>query len=313
MNYWWVNHKQTFRHELEGEYIWSPQKKSNNAYNQSYTNLTLVAAGDIVVSYAGGLIKAIGVAEDRYTIDKIPPEFTGVKNTWSPNGYRVKIAWTLLKRPIKPKEYMPRIGPLLPPKLSPIRLNGNGNQGVYLAAIGNALGDLLMLLSEGDNPAITSVVDLTRANIADEIEEREINSSSMPELTKLQLIKARVGQGIFRQKLLQIESKCRITGLDNPRFLIASHMKPWRLADNIEKIDGNNGLLLSPHVDSLFDKALITFSKTGTMLFANRATEATAASWNFGKENLGELNPKQNKYMAFHRNLFQEQLTAELQ
>jgi hypothetical protein len=34
------------------------------------------------------------------------------------------------------------------------------------------------------------------------------------------------------------------------RFLVASHIKPWRLSDNSERLDGNNSLLLSPHVDT---------------------------------------------------------------
>src|SRR5256885_17117970 len=29
MAYWWVNHKQTFKSEIEGGYIWSPQRKAN--------------------------------------------------------------------------------------------------------------------------------------------------------------------------------------------------------------------------------------------------------------------------------------------
>ena len=58
IQYWWVNHKQTYKAELEGGYIWSPKENQNGARNQTYINLTLVRPGDVVVSYAGAEIRA---------------------------------------------------------------------------------------------------------------------------------------------------------------------------------------------------------------------------------------------------------------
>ena len=58
IKYWWVNHKQTYKAELEGGYIWSPKENQNGARNQTYINLTLVRPGDGVVSYAGAEIRA---------------------------------------------------------------------------------------------------------------------------------------------------------------------------------------------------------------------------------------------------------------
>lgn len=54
MTYWWVNHKQTFKAEIEAGYIWSPKKNTNGGVNQSYINLTNVRAHDIIFSYAVG-------------------------------------------------------------------------------------------------------------------------------------------------------------------------------------------------------------------------------------------------------------------
>ena len=61
--FWWVNHKQTFRQETEGGYVWSPKANANGARNVSYDNLTLCQRGDVVFSYAYGRIGSIGWVE----------------------------------------------------------------------------------------------------------------------------------------------------------------------------------------------------------------------------------------------------------
>ena len=82
---------------------------------------------------------------------------------------------------------------------------------------------------------------------------------------KLQLVKSRRGQGVFRDNVIQIEKYCRVTGVRAIEHLRASHIKPWAKSDDLEKVDGNNGLLLSPHVDHLFDRGWIRFEADGTM------------------------------------------------
>lgn len=68
------------------------------------------------------------------------------------------------------------------------------------------------------------------------------------------LTKARLGQGLFRQRVAKQEPIYRVTGLARQEFLIASHIKPWRDCDHQERLDGANGLPLSPHVDKLFNR-----------------------------------------------------------
>ena len=62
-----------------------------------------------------------------------------------------------------------------------------------------------------------------------------------------QLVRARRGQGVFRANVLLREDACRVTRVDEPRHLKASHIKPWRDATDAERLDGANGLLLSLH------------------------------------------------------------------
>ena len=87
--------------------------------------------------------------------------------------------------------------------------------------------------------------------------------------------KIRIGQNNFRQALLKSLKKCLITHLDEKRLLIASHIKPWVYCDNNERLDINNGFLLSPLFDKLFDKSvgLITFTSEKEILISNKLSK----------------------------------------
>ena len=70
--YWWVNHKQTHRQEIDGRYLWSPKRRSDGARNQFYVNMRRAAPGDLVLSYANGAIGYLGrVAEFAFTAPKM--------------------------------------------------------------------------------------------------------------------------------------------------------------------------------------------------------------------------------------------------
>src|SRR5215468_946194 len=148
MNYWWVNHRQTYKDERAGGYIWSPQKNKNGTRNQTYTNLTEVSTGDIIFSYANEAIGCVGVAENSYSQCDRPASFGTVGEQWDKNGWKVPVNWFPLDGVISPKEHLNEISLLLPDKYSPLqRQTGNGNQGCYLAAISVALGELLVSLA----------------------------------------------------------------------------------------------------------------------------------------------------------------------
>jgi putative restriction endonuclease len=111
---------------------------------------------------------------------------------------------------------------------------------------------------------------------------------------KAMLIQARRGQGLFRQRVQAIESACRVKHTTDTRFLVASHMKPWRLSNNSEKLGGNNGLLLALHVDRLFDVGWISFSNNGAILCANTAIKNLMIQWGLDPEsNVGGFNETQ--------------------
>ena len=65
--------------------------------------------------------------------------------------------------------------------------------------------------------------------------------------------------GLFKERVSAVESRCGITGVDNPVHLVASHCRPWRASTNEERLNGENGLLLTPSIDHLFDRGFIGF------------------------------------------------------
>ena len=83
-----------------------------------------------------------------------------------------------------------------------------------------------------------------------------LDDSSIPETDRLAIIRARKGQGLFKERVGKIESKCRVSDVVNAVHLIASHCKPWRDSTNEERLNGENGLLLTPSIDHLFDHGL---------------------------------------------------------
>lgn len=78
--------------------------------------------------------------------------------------------------------------------------------------------------------------------------------SAIPLTEREALIRARRGQGLFKERVMLVERRCRITGVENPVHLRASHCKPWRDSDNTERLNGENGLLLTPSIDHLFSR-----------------------------------------------------------
>jgi predicted restriction endonuclease len=80
--------------------------------------------------------------------------------------------------------------------------------------------------------------------------------------------KIRIGQNKFRQNLLKFLKSCPITGIDETRILLASHIKPWALSSNEERLDIHNGFIFSPTIDKLFDNGLITFENNKELIIS---------------------------------------------
>ena len=90
--------------------------------------------------------------------------------------------------------------------------------------------------------------------------------------------------------------------LSEPRHLVASHMKPWSRSTNAERLDGSNGLLLSPHVDHLFDRGLITFSKSGRVVASANLNPVVPKMWNLDLDGGDrKFRKSQLPYLEYHQ------------
>ena len=306
MNYWWVNQKQTFKQEYEGGYLWSPKHNKNGGFNKYYDNMTKLQAGDVVFSYRAGLVVALGVAQAPAYSSQKPKEYGKAGESWEDDGWRADLDYSLVKKQIRPKDHIEGIAPLLPSKYSPLQSNGNGNQ-VYLCSISEELATLLLHLTGEELHNIQLLAEDTEQdrNLASRIQRND----HIGETEALQIVKSRKGQGLFKSNVTRIEDCCRVTGANKIAHLIASHIKPWSKSNNRERLDGNNGLLLSPHIDHLFDKGYISFDDNGELLISKVADKSTLKFWHVETKNVGAFTDEQCKYLEYHRqHIFKESL-----
>jgi putative restriction endonuclease len=129
---------------------------------------------------------------------------------------------------------------------------------VYLTEVPATLAEVLIgLIGQEVAPIARSAAQAKPVSTDDldswerKIEQGVAADPSIPETERLAIIRARKGQGLFKERVAKIESKCRITGVENPVHLVASHCKPWRDATNEERLNGENGLLLTASIISL--------------------------------------------------------------
>jgi putative restriction endonuclease len=193
------------------------------------------------------------------------------------------LQFTELANKIRPKDHIETLRPLLPGKYSPLQPNGNGLQSVYLTQVPTPLAEVLIgLIGQEVVPLALSATKVIPTSTDDldawerRIEQGVAGDQSIPETDRMAIIRARKGQGLFKERVRQIESRCRITGVENPVHLDASHCKPWRDATNEERLDGENGLLLTPSIDHLFDRGFIGFEDNGRLIIspvAHRCSE----------------------------------------
>ncbi len=203
------------------------------------------------------------------------------------------------------------LGPYLPDKYSPLQPNGNGLQSLYLTELPIPFAEVLIGLIGHEASSLSSAAEVVVPALADDLEFWEskmesdiVSDTSVIETEKLSIVKARVGQGVFRERVSLIEKKCRITGVDNPVHLIASHCKPWRDSNNQERLDGENGLLLTPSIDHLFDRGFIGFENNGRLIIspvAHRPSLQLMGIDTAQTVNVGNFSSGQQKFLEFHR------------
>ncbi|WP_447783962.1 HNH endonuclease [Stenotrophomonas bentonitica] len=135
--------------------------------------------------------------------------------------------------------------------------------------------------------------------------ESDRTGADSVETTRQSLVSIRTKQRLFRERLIGVERGCRLTGVEDLRFLRASHIKPWSKSDSTERTDGHNGLLLTPCADLLFDQGWISFRNDGKVLFSEHLPVATTRALGLHQRQArcSNFSTKQCSYLEFHRDL----------
>jgi putative restriction endonuclease len=316
VKYWWVNQNQTYRHEVPGGYLWSPKTRADGVLNPFYEFMREVSPGDLIFSFCDTYIRAIGIAQSTAYEAPKPMEFGNVGAYWDRIGWQVKVHFTELHNVIRPMDHMHRLNAYLPNKYSPLRPNGYGQQNIYLTEVPDLLAQQLLDIigTEGKALAHAWVAAAPTSDLPFsgqvEWEEHQVNelltNTAISDTEKQAIVMARRGQGLFRKRVTQIERRCRVTGVTAAEFLRASHAKPWRDSNNEERLDGENGFLLTPDVDLLFDRGFLSFENNGDVLVspvANRAEMSKMGLVDHMLENVGTFTSKQRQYLDFHRDM----------
>lgn len=118
------------------------------------------------------------------------------------------------------------------------------------------------------------------------------------------LVTSRVGQGAYRKRIIhRWEYKCAVTGFDKLPVLIASHILPWAKANDNQRLDVYNGILLSPTYDALFDRHLISFENNGRIILSDTIErEAFLKIGVNGNERISNFSNGNFEYLDHHRN-----------
>lgn len=279
--------------------------------NPFYESMREVAPGDLIFSFMDTRIVAGGIVQSYCSESPKPLEFGGTGQNWENIGWKVKVHFVELAHKIRPKDHIELLRPLLPDRYSPLQPNGNGLQSIYLTEIRSALAEVLIgLIGEEVAPlafAASNIKPITADDLEfweRKLEQELVNDSTIQDAERLAIIRARNGQGLFKERVSTIESRCRITGVDNPVHLVASHCKPWRDSTNDERLNGENGLLLTPSIDHLFDRGFIGFEDNGELIISPVAHRPSLQRMDIDTikvVNVGGFTSGQKQFLDFHR------------
>ncbi|QHE63102.1 HNH endonuclease [Rossellomorea vietnamensis] len=302
MNYFLVFQNKSYKEEYKGGYMWAPQQNHLGQTFHHWTDMRNIKKGDIIFSSYGGQMLSVLIAKEDCVEHERPVDLDGLE-LWQKEGFLIDAKYVNLNVPITYKVYMDTILELQGQKYAPFNKAGRGNTG-YVFRVTNELANFLFGLIEKTN-GYAKEKFITNNNLDKQVVQKIQRGLDQPivldKTEKELIIKARIGQSIFKKSLLDLEPKCKLCGVSDTRFLIASHIKPWSQSNNQERLDANNGLLLCPNHDSLFDKGYISFDKKGKIIISPLVDESTKIFMNINESIIINLSDSQREYILWHR------------
>lgn len=128
------------------------------------------------------------------------------------------------------------------------------------------------------------------------------NDATLSVTEREAIVKARVGQGKFRDKLVDYWRGCSVSTFSHFDLLVASHIMPWRDADNQQRLDVFNGLLLLPNYDKLFDKGYISFDDNGRIIYSRYIDDTDRRLLKMDNTlHLIKIEDEHKTYLKYHR------------
>jgi putative restriction endonuclease len=294
MAFWLVYQGTSWKRARAGGYLWAPKLSKSGQTLAYWSNMERVQAGELIFSGVNNALRAVSQAVlPAYTATRPDPRDDGY---WGAEGWRLDVAYSDLPSPMRYPDWVPGVLPQLQARHSAFASSGRPNQG-FLFELPLSVGEHLitMIATQGVDVA-------TKAS----------DAAAMPDGGKTErdaLARARVGQGKFRQNLLaRFNGKCAVSEVVQPELLRASHIKPWAGSSNVERLDPNNGLLLSAAYDAAFDARLISFADDGSLLLASDfSPESAMAAGIDPKARLQATIGSSLIYLAGHRALMKMQ------
>lgn len=258
MEFYWVNIGGTHKTVIDQHFLWAPKssvsKVGNEVTRLYWDNVGKVRQGDIIFCCYDQRISFLAIADgDSYTEAR---PMSRAFQEWDAIGNRVDVQIVELDRKVHrdeiATEFIARFNNRTAPSLFSNQATLNQ---IYMAHLPADAG---MYLLEAVN-------QLARCEEAF-ISTGTTDSAKISATTREALVMSRIGQGKFRADVIKRwGGRCALTGLQNVNLMVASHINAWALSNNAERLDVENGLLLAPHIDRLFDQGLISFSERGTM------------------------------------------------
>lgn len=116
------------------------------------------------------------------------------------------------------------------------------------------------------------------------------------------LVKVRIGQSAYRRRLLRRWKGCAVNECREKTLLIASHIKPWSVSTDDERLSVDNGILLSPTLDKAFDAGLISFGDDFKMLLHRNLSAHSMEALHFKEDmRLRQQHEGMRAFLKWHR------------
>ena len=299
MAFYWVNIGGTYKEVSENKFLWAPSHTENRMgtkiVNAGWKHVPKINKGDIIFCNKDGEIIYVAIAKSDACPAPIPSG--RAYDEWKKDGYKIDVELEELATKFDTASIKDEFLNLFNDRCSPKLLTVNSTfSELYMISIPNSAGAYIL----------NALGDIT-LNVYDTVQQTLDENQSSTTRGREIIVNARVGQGKYRSDVLKLwNNTCPVTNVDMPDLLIASHIVPWVLSNNDEKIDKYNGLPLTPSIDKLFDRGYVSFSDSGELLSSTKIQSDTLSKLGIDPgTTISGLTDSHKYYLQQHREIFE--------